>query len=84
MRDAWCMTQTRTTLAIDDDVLTYAREQAKASGSTIGEVVSELARSGMTRSPETELRNGVRLLPRGAKSKRATLEDVNRLRDELL
>ncbi len=76
------MTQTRTTLAIDDDVLAYAREQAAAGGLTIGEVLSSLARKGMLRSPGTDVRNGIKLLPRSSTGKRATLKEVNRLRDE--
>jgi hypothetical protein len=71
----------RTTLSIDDDVLSAAKALATHERRSIGEVVSELARKGMTRdrvSPKT--RNGFPLLPsRGAV---VTLELVNALRDE--
>jgi hypothetical protein len=58
----------RTTLDIDDDVLTAAKQLAKARRSTAGEVISELARRALT-SPSTpdeepRYRNGFRLLPR--------------------
>lgn len=39
----------RTTLDIDEDVLAAAKELARAEGRTIGEVISDLARKGLTR-----------------------------------
>lgn len=36
----------RTTLNIADDVLQAARERARRDGTTVGEVISELARAG--------------------------------------
>ena len=38
----------RTTLDIDDDVLSAARDLAKAEGKSMGEVISELARKALT------------------------------------
>ena len=38
----------RTTLDIDDDILSAARELARAEGKTIGEVISKLAREALT------------------------------------
>ena len=38
----------RTTLDIDDDILAAARDLAKAEGKTMGEIVSDLARRGLT------------------------------------
>jgi hypothetical protein len=38
----------RTTLDIDDDVLSAAKELAKAQNSTAGQVISELARKALT------------------------------------
>lgn len=75
------MTRTRTTLAIDDDVLAYAREYADGTGASLGEVISRFARTGINRPEAGEFRNGIKLLP--SSGKRSTLEDVNRLRDEL-
>jgi Arc/MetJ family transcription regulator len=58
----------RTTLDIDDDVLTAAKQLAKARNSTAGEVLSDLARRALTSSStsdeEPHYRNGFRLLPR--------------------
>ena len=38
----------RTTLEIDGDVLAAAKDLAKAEGRTMGQVISELARRGLT------------------------------------
>lgn len=38
----------RTTLELDDDVVTAARELARSSGRSLGATVSELARRGLT------------------------------------
>lgn len=74
----------RTTLAIDDDVLAAAKHLAEREQRSIGEVISTLARQGLTRSargsnPE---RNGIPLLPTRKASVPVTLELVNQLRDE--
>ena len=75
----------RTTLAIDDDVLVAARHLAERDRKTVGEVVSALARQGLSqraRSVRTS-RNGVSLLPLQKAAAPVTLDIVNRLRDEL-
>jgi hypothetical protein len=57
----------RTTLDIDDDVLSAAKQLAKARKATAGEVISDLARRALTTSStdeEPRVRNGFRLLPR--------------------
>lgn len=74
----------RTTLTIDDDVLSAAKELAAKEGKTIGEVLSSLAREALR--PEKRggrTRNGVPLLQVGSDPKPVTLEFVNQLRDEL-
>lgn len=77
-------TITRTTLAIDDDVLAAARALAEQQDKTIGEVISALARKALTPiEPAPTYRNGIRLMPIQPGAGRATLELVNRLRDEL-
>lgn len=73
----------RTTLAIDDDVLRAARQLAESSGQSIGTVISRLARSALERKGAGGYRNGVKLLPVRPDAPGATLEEVNRLRDEL-
>lgn len=74
--------RTRTTLSLDDDVLAYARQLAEVSGRPLGDVISELARNSIERSGEIRVRNGIELLPVGRGAGRATLDDVNALRDE--
>ena len=74
----------RTTLAIDDDVLAAARHLAEREQKSIGEVISALARQGLsrgTRSNKTE-RNGIPMLPSRMAAVPVTLELVNQLRDE--
>lgn len=81
MRDAWCV---RTTLDIADDVLQAARQLAANRKSSVGKVLSELARQGLEPRRKLRVRNGVPVLtarPRGAR--KPTLDVVNTLRDEL-
>jgi negative regulator of replication initiation len=74
----------RTTLAIDDDVLTAAKAIARQQQKTIGEVVSDLARRALHRPQAAATRNGVPLLPQRDDQAVVTLDIVNSLRDELL
>ena len=78
----------RTTLTLDDDVLEAARALARQQGSTLGAVISALARESL-RSPargssdvERE-RSGLPLLPILSSVAVVDLELVNQLRDEL-
>lgn len=74
----------RTTLAIDDDILAAAKHLAEREHKTVGEVISALARQGLTRTARgrrTE-RNGVPLLPVRRGASPVTMELVNQLRDE--
>lgn len=74
----------RTTLSLDDDVLAAARALAAHQRRTLGEVVSELARKGLTPpEPARKYRNGVPLLPVRPGAGPVTLELINELRDEL-
>lgn len=74
----------RTTLDIDDDVLRAVRQIAASSGQSIGKAISGLARSALLKANEPrEVRSGVKLLPVRPEARGATLEEVNRLRDEL-
>jgi hypothetical protein len=74
----------RTTLAIDDDVLAAARHLAEREQRTLGEVISALARQGLSRGVRGSRseRNGIPLLPRRKAAVSVTLELVNQLRDE--
>jgi hypothetical protein len=73
----------RTTLDIDDDVLQAAKELATSQQRTAGQVVSELARRGLTEpTRRARVRNGVPVLPaRRPTSPRPTMKLVNELRD---
>jgi hypothetical protein len=74
----------RTTLAIDDDVLSAAIELAAMQQKSVGEVISALARSALHPSkPAGKTRNGVPLLPARTKAPRVTSELVHQLREEL-
>jgi hypothetical protein len=75
----------RTTLDIDDDILQAAKELAKAEKKTAGQVLSELARKGLTSAPaaaepEFELRDGWYTLP--SRGGVVTKEQVDRLIEE--
>jgi hypothetical protein len=74
----------RTTLTIDDDVLSAAKEMAVSQNKTVGEVISSLARQGLTpAASRRKTRNGVPLLPVRAGAPRVTSELVHQLREEL-
>ncbi len=56
----------RTTLDIDEDVLTAAKELAAAEKKTAGQVISDLARQALTRPTREQLthQNGFWVLPK--------------------
>ena len=72
----------RTTLDLDIEVLTAAKEIAAARGVTAGQVVSELLRQALTPRRSSKTRNGVPLLGRKAGAPPLTMAVVNRQRDE--
>jgi hypothetical protein len=76
----------RTTLNIADDVLGAARERARREGRTAGEVISDLARCGLS-APESrsgvsefDVVYGLRPIPR--RGGLVTNEIVDRLRGD--
>ena len=74
-----------TTLAIDDDILAAAKHLAESDRKTVGEVVSALARQGLShgsRAARAE-RNSVPLLPSRRNAAPVTPELIIQLRDEL-
>jgi len=73
----------RTTLAIDDDVLTAAKAIARQQRKSLGEVLSDLARRALRPKAASASRNGIPLLPVSDNAALVTLEIVNALRDEL-
>lgn len=73
----------RTTLEIDDDILVAVKEIAAGRGTSVGRVLSDLARRALEPEGRVERRGGILLLPRrAAGAEKPTLEKVNRLRDE--
>jgi hypothetical protein len=74
----------RTTLSIDDDVLAAAKHLAEREQKTVGEVISALARQGLSRGSRSTRaeRNGIPLLASRKGALPVTLELVNQLRDE--
>ena len=72
----------RTTIAIDDDVLTAAKAIARQRNQTLGQIVSELARNSLRPPAASAERNGVPLLPVRTTGVVVTPEIVNALHDE--
>jgi hypothetical protein len=74
----------RTTLVIDDDVLSAAKELATIEKKSVGEVISSLAREALApAATKVKTRNGVPLLKVRQGVQRVTSELVHRLREEL-
>ena len=77
----------RTTLSLDDDVLDAARALARQQGSTLGAVISDLARESLRSASSTtganRQRSGLPLLPIHDSGAVVDLQLVNQLRDEL-
>lgn len=75
----------RTTLTIDDDLLAAARALARAKSESVGRVLSDLARRGLSATPRVA-KNGKGMVPvfdvpPGAHP--ITLDDVKKLEDEV-
>lgn len=49
----------RTTVTLDDDVFEAAKELARTSGNSLGEVISTLARRGLRAQPTHSRKNGL-------------------------
>ena len=74
----------RTTLVIDDDVLSAAKEMAATEKKSVGEVISSLARRALLpHESKAKTRNGVPLLKLRKGAARITSELVHQLREEL-
>lgn len=74
----------RTTLAIDDDVLSAAKEMAAMEKKSVGEVISSLARRALVPAEtKVKTRNGVPLLKVRKGAPRVTSEFVHQLREDL-
>lgn len=74
----------RTTLAIDDDVLSAAKEMAATENKTVGQVISALARQALSpQESKAKTRNGVPLLKVRNRTTRVTSELVRQMSEEL-
>jgi hypothetical protein len=77
-------TPMRTTLVIDDDVLSAAKEIAASERRSVGEVISSLARRALSpTASRRKTRNGVPLLNVREGTPKVTPELVHQLREEL-
>ena len=72
----------RTTLELDDDLLTASKELARQKGSTLGKVISDLARQSLAAKAPPKMRNGMLLFESRPGAPKPDMELVNRLRDE--
>lgn len=72
----------RTTVDIDEDVLLATKEIARRRGTSMWQVLSDLARQALSAGGVATTRNGLPLFPVSAEAGLVTPELVNRLRDE--
>jgi hypothetical protein len=71
----------RTTLELDDDLLSAVKQLARQRGVTLGRLISELARQSLMGTAPQKIRNGVPMfVPKPGRCK-ADLKIVNQLRD---
>jgi hypothetical protein len=70
----------RTTVDLDEDILRTAKQLARESDQSLGRVLSDLARRGLTPAPRKyKTRNGVPLLMPKSGAKTFTSEHVKEL-----
>lgn len=73
----------RTTITLDDDAATIARERSEEAGITLGKAISVLIREGaVARHEEISYPGKFRPFPKRPDEPMITLEHVNKLRDE--
>ena len=72
----------RTTLDIDEDVLQAVKELGEMRKKTAGQILSELARKGLCPPRTYQVRNGVPVIHRQPGSPLITTADVRRWMDE--
>jgi hypothetical protein len=73
----------RTTLTIDADILSAARQIAQAKSTSIGKVISELARRGLEARARITTRQGFPVFAVSTGAPPLTPEDVRRDEEEL-
>ena len=72
----------RTTLDLDEDLISVAKQLAEQRHTTMGRVVSSLMREALEPKDAPAIRNGVPLFKTVAGAPKPSLALVNRLRDE--
>jgi hypothetical protein len=72
----------RTTLELDDDLLTTAKELARQQGVSLGQLLSELARQSLATRAPLKVRNGALLFLPKAGVPKPDLRVVNQLRED--
>lgn len=72
----------RTTLELDDDLLTAAKRLARQKGVSLGQVISELARQSLQTGAPLKVRNGALLFVPKSGASKPNLRTVNALRDQ--
>lgn len=72
----------RTTLDLDDDLLSTAKQIAKEKGTTAGQVISELAKQSLAARKPLTVRNGALLFVPRPDAGKPGLRIVNELRDD--
>jgi hypothetical protein len=73
----------RTTLSLDDDVFREVKAYAESRDVAIGKAVSELVRRGLRAPLQTRLVNGFHVVELPPGSPPVSIEDVEKLQDEL-
>ena len=69
-------------MEIDDDLVQVARQLAQQRGTTMGQIISQLARLAMEPKSAPRTRNGVLLFELKPGARKPSMALVNRLRDE--
>ena len=72
----------RTTLTLDSDIMSAARQIASAKSKSIGKVISELARRGLEARSKVATRQGFPVFQVARGAAPLTPEDVRRDEDE--
>jgi hypothetical protein len=72
----------RTTLDLDDDLLTTAKQLARQQRVTLGRIISELARQSLASAAPLKVRNGAPLFVPKTCASKPDLQIVNQLRED--
>jgi hypothetical protein len=73
----------RTTLSLDDDLVSQVKRYAETRDITVGKAVSELVRRGLNAPIRTRVVNGFHVIDLPAGSPPVTVEHIRKLEEEL-